>query len=116
MILDSPRLTGNPVEAATAKGSVSGSTTIDLATGSYFTATITATTVITLQSTGTNTGLRGAILKLTNPGVGTLTFSPAVKWAGGTAPTFTASGVDFVNIFSDDGVTFYGSMAMKDAK
>ena len=56
------------------------------------------------------------MIKLVNPGVGTLTFSPAVKWAGGTAPTFTASGVDFLNIFSDDGVNFYGSLALKDAK
>lgn len=116
MILDSPKLTGNPVEAAVAKGNVSGSTSIDLALGSYFTATVTGTTTITLSSTGANGGIRGAMIKLVNPGVGTLTFSPAVKWAGGTAPTFTASGVDFLNIFSDDGINFYGSLALKDAK
>lgn len=116
MILDSPKLTGNPVETAVAKGNVSGSTSIDLALGSYFTATITATTVINLSSTGANGGIRGAVLKLTNPGVGTLTFSPALKWAGGTVPTFTASGVDFINILSDDGITFYGSIGLKDAK
>lgn len=116
MILDSPKLTGNPVEIAVTKGNVTGSTSIDLAQGSYFTATITGTTVVSLSSSGTNTGLRGALVKLINPGVGNLTFSPTVKWPGGVAPTFTVSGVDFLNIFSDDGVTFYGSLVMKDVK
>ncbi|MNC26312.1 hypothetical protein D3C75_744390 [compost metagenome] len=116
MILDSPKLTGNPVEGAVAKGNISGTASIDLALGSYFTATVTAATVITLSSTGANGGIRGALIKLTNPGVGALTFSPALKWAGGTAPTFTAAGVDFINILSDDGITFYGSIALKDAK
>ena len=116
MIIDSPKLTGNPVEGAVAKGNITGTASIDLATGSYFTATVTGTTVITLSSTGANGGIRGALIKLTNPGVGTLSFSPAVKWAGGTAPAFTAAGVDFLNIFSDDGIVFYGSVGLKDAK
>lgn len=116
MIIDSPKLTGNPVEGAVAKGNLTGAQTIDLATGSYFTGTVTGVTTITLSSTGSNGGIRGALIKLTNPGAFAITFSPTVKWAGGTAPTFTAAGVDFLNILSDDGITFYGSIALKDAK
>lgn len=116
MIIDSPKLTGNPVESAVAMGNISGAKTLDLASGSYFTATVTGATTITLSSTGANGGIRGAFIKLTNPGAGAITFVPALKWAGGTAPTFTTAGVDFLNILSDDGITFYGSVALKDAK
>lgn len=116
MILDSPTLSGNPVETAVALGNITGTAAIDLATGTYFTGTVTGTVVISLSSTSPTGGLRGAIVKLVNPGVGTLSFSPALKWAGGTTPTYTASGVDFINILSDDGVTFYASIALKDAK
>lgn len=116
MIIDSPKLTGNPVEGVTAKGNLTGAQTIDLATGSYFTGTVTGATTITLTSSGSNGGIRGALIKLVNPGAFVITFSPTVKWAGGTAPTFTTAGTDFLNILSDDGITFYGSIALKDAK
>lgn len=116
MIIDSPKLTGNPVEGAVALGNLTGAKAIDLAAGSYFTGTVTGVTTITLTSTGSNGGIRGALIKLVNPGAFAITFSPTLKWAGGTAPTFTASGTDFVNILSDDGITFYGSLALKDAK
>lgn len=116
MIIDSPKLTGNPVEGAVALGNISGAKTIDLASGSYFTGTVTGITTITLSSTGSNGGIRGALIKLVNPGAFAITFSPAVKWPGGTVPTFTAAGTDFVNILSDDGITFYGAVALKDVK
>lgn len=116
MIIDSPKLLGNPVEAAIVKGNMSGAQSIDLATGSYVTGTVTGNTTITLSSSATTAGIRGVLLKLTNPGAFTITFSPVVKWAAGVFPTFTASGVDFVNILTDDGITFYGSLAIKDAK
>lgn len=116
MIIDSPKLTGNPVEGAVALGNLTGAKAIDLALGSYFTGTVTGVTTITLSSTGANGGIRGAMVKILNPGAFAITFSPTVKWAGGTAPTFTAAGTDFLNILSDDGITFYGSVALKDAK
>ena len=116
MIIDSPKLTGNPVEGAVTLGNLTGAKAIDLATGSYFTGTVTGVTTITLTSTGSTGGIRGGLIKLVNPGAFAITFSPTMKWAGGTAPTFTVSGTDFLNILSDDGITFYGSLALKDAK
>lgn len=115
MIIDSPKLTGNPVEGTVAKGNLTGAQTIDLATGSYFTGTVTGATTITLSSTGSN-GIRGALIKLVNPGAFVITFSPTVKWPGGAPPSFTVAGTDFLSIMSDDGITFYGSISMKDAK
>lgn len=116
MIIDSPKLAGNPVEAAVALGNLTGAKTLDLSLGSYFTATVTGATTLTLSSTGANGGIRGALVKILNPGAFAITFSPTLKWAGGTAPTFTTAGTDFLNILSDDGITFYASIALKDAK
>lgn len=113
MILDSPTLAGNPVEAPVAKGNIAGTAAFDLSTGSYFTATVTGATTVTLTSSAG--GIRGALIKLTNAGT-FLTFSPALKWTGGTAGAFTAAGVDFLSIMSDDGVNFYASLVMRDVK
>lgn len=113
MQLDSPIILGNPSEAPVALGNISGSVSVDVTSASYFTATVTGAVTWSFSS---DAALRGSLIQVINGGAGAHTFPAAVKFPGGTAPTFTTSGVDFLSIFSADGVTFYASLAIKDAK
>lgn len=90
---------------------------VDLSAGNYFTKTITTTTTLTVSnvpSTGTAVSF---ILDLTNGGAGTITWWSGMKWAGGTAPTLTASGRDVLGFFTHDGgTTWSGFVLGKDVK
>jgi len=47
----------------------------------------------------------------------TVTWWAGVKWAGGTAPTLTAAGVDILGFYTrDGGATWRGTMMSKDSK
>lgn len=113
MQFDAPVILGNPTQSVTALGNITGAVTLPLS-ASLVTATVTG--AVTWTFTSATDGVHGCLIKLTNGGAGAHTFPAAVKWPGGTAPTFTASGVDFVSVFSHDGVTFYASLVMKDVK
>jgi hypothetical protein len=90
---------------------------IDLATGNFFTKTITAATTFTLSNIPASGQAASFILDLTNAGAYTITWFSGVKWAGGTAPTLTASGVDIVGFYSHDGgTTWRGLVLAKDSK
>ena len=81
--------------------------------GNYFTKTITGATTFTFSSFPAS-GFVMLTLKLTNGGVGAITWPASVKWPGGTMPTLTTAGVDIINLFTDDGgVTVYGILAGK---
>jgi hypothetical protein len=57
------------------------------------------------------------ILDLTNGGSATVNFFANVKWAGGTAPTLTASGRDALGFYTYDGGTIWtGFVLGKDIK
>ena len=57
------------------------------------------------------------ILDLTNGGSSAITWWSGVKWAGGTAPTLTASGRDVLGFFTHDGgTTWTGLVLGKDVK
>ena len=57
------------------------------------------------------------ILELTNGGTGTQTWFANTRWAGGTAPTLTASGVDVLAFITDDaGANWRGVALMTDSK
>ena len=90
---------------------------VDLSLGDYFTKTISADTTFTVSnvaSTGTATSF---VLDLTNGGAGVITWWSGVKWAGGTAPTLTASGRDVLSFFTHDGgTTWSGFILGKDVK
>lgn len=90
---------------------------VDLSLGDYFTKTIstdTAFTVSNVSSTGTATSF---VLDLTNGGAGVITWWSGVKWAGGTAPSLTASGRDVLSFFTHDGgTTWSGFVLGKDVK
>ena len=105
-------------EITSALGSAGGSRTIDLNDGNSFTATITTGTVTWTFSnpTGSDEGC-GFTLVQTNGGSQTVNWPGSVDWAGGTAPTLTASGVDILTFWTVDGGTiWHGFAASLDSK
>ena len=100
-----------------ALGSGSGSRTIDLALGNYVSATVAGTTTWTFSNPLSSPAAMGFVLELTNGGSAALTWPAAVKWPGGTAPSFTVSGVDVLTFITDDGgTTWRGVLSMTDSK
>ena len=106
-------------ETVQANGTKTAAFDIDLSQGNIHTATIGSGTFnvgITNFNSSSNSS-NSFTLVLTDGGAGTLSFvagahaggGNAVQWAGGTAPTLTASGVDILVFFTpDSGTTFYG--------
>ena len=107
--ITTPTLTGY-TETVVAIGTVGASHTFTITTGTVQTATLTASTPCTFTMPTATAG-KSFILKLTQAATGmtTATFT-SVKFAGGTAPTITAtaSAVDIIS-FIADGTNWYGS-------
>ncbi len=82
-----------------------GTYTLNLSSGDWFTATISAASTFALSNVAGSGLTSSFILDLTNGGAYTVTWFSGVKWAGGTAPTLTASGRDVLGFFTDDGGT-----------
>ena len=80
-------------------------TAVNLEDGNVFSKTISGTTTLTFTNPS-SVGTSSFSLILTNGGSATLNF-PTTKWAAGTAPTLTASGIDIL-IFVYHGSTWYG--------
>ena len=90
---------------------------IDLATGNLFTKTISAATTFTVSNVAPTGQTNSFILELTNAGSQVITWWAGMKWAGGTAPVLTASGVDILGFYSHDGgTTWRGVLMSKDSK
>ena len=90
---------------------------INLATGNLFTKTITVNTTLTISNVLPSGNANSFILELTNGGSKVITWWSGMKWAGGTIPTLTASGVDILGFYSHDGGTTWRGMVMaKDSK
>lgn len=90
---------------------------IDLATGNLFTKTISGATTFTVSNVPATGTAASFILELTNAGSAAITWFSGVKWAGGTAPTLTASGVDVLGFYTHNGgSTWRGMLLAKDSK
>jgi hypothetical protein len=89
---------------------------IALATGNYFTKTISGAATLTVSGTPSAGTTASFILDLTNGGSATITWW-TVKWVGGTAPTLTTAGRDTLGFFTHDGgTTWTGLVLGKDIK
>ena len=95
-----------------------GTDDIDLTAGNVVTATVSTSTETFTFSNPPASGTAGSFtLILTNGGSQTVNWPASVDWAGGTAPSLTASGVDVVTFTTVDGGTiWYGFAAGLDMK
>ena len=94
-----------------------GANAIDLATGNFFSKTISGATTFTVSNVPSAGTAATFILDLTNGGSAAITWFAGVKWAGGTAPTLTAAGRDVLGFFTHDGGTTWTGLVMgKDVK
>lgn len=101
-------------ETVNAIGSIGGGTQdIDLTAGNVVTGTVDTSTTTFTFSNPPVTGKGGSFtLILTNGGSQTVNWPSSVDWAGGTAPTLTASGVDVLTFMTvDAGTIWYGFAA-----
>ena len=100
-------------EKAQALGNTKGNKAIAVSNGAYITCTITGNT--TFSFTGVpQTGATVVVMQLTNGGAYTITWPSSIKWSGGKAPKFTASGIDIVVLTTNDaGATWYGIVNLK---
>ena len=90
---------------------------IDLATGNLFTKTVTTATTLTISNALAAGNVNSFVLELTNGGSAVITWFSGVKWAGGIAPTLTASGKDILGFYSHDGGTTWNILGVnKDVK
>lgn len=96
-----------------ALGNVSGTKAVNLTEGLAISATITGATTFSFTNVA-QTGATVVVMKLTNGGKYTITWPSSIKWAGGTAPKFTATGVDIVVLTTHDaGSAWYGIVNLK---
>ena len=107
-------------ETTNAIGATGGATQdIDLALGNSVTATIDAATTFTFSNPTAGDEGCGFSLVLTNGAAYTVTWPAGsiLHWAGGTAPTLTASGVDILTFWTVNGGTrWHGFAASIDSK
>ena len=90
-----------------ALGSISGTNTLDLAAATEFTATLTGATTFAFSNAPGAGNAQVVYLRLTNAGSTTITWPANTKFAGGTAPTLTSSGVDLLAVKYDLTTTTY---------
>jgi hypothetical protein len=113
---DAQTLSAKTITALKETKTTSSSYNFDLAAGNYFTHTASANnlTVSNVPASGT---VASFIIELTNGGAYTFSFWSGVKWAGGTVPTLTASGVDILGFYTHDGgTTWRGLLLARDSK
>lgn len=85
---------------------------IDLATGNFFSKTISGATTFTVSNVPASGTAAALILDLTNGGSAAITWWSGVKWAAGTAPTLTAAGRDVLGFFTYDGGTTWSGLVL----
>ena len=90
---------------------------VDLSLGNVQTYTLSGNQTLTFTNPPASGTSGSFTLILTNGGSATLTWPTSVDWAGGTAPTLTAAGIDILTFTTIDGGTvWYGFLAGADMK
>ena len=79
--------------------------------------TLTGSPTFTIAFSGMVTGkVCTIILQCVNFGGKSVVWPTPIKWAGGTAPAFSATGTDIIMILKDATETYYGFLSGKDFK
>ncbi|MFQ8738060.1 MAG: hypothetical protein ACLSAH_20395 [Bilophila wadsworthia] len=108
------RFSGLLTEKVQNFGVISGAVTINLASGHYVVATVGGT--VTINVSGAEPGVCTAVMReLDNAGSAAVTWGMTPTWAGGVAPSLTASGKDYVGLCSR-GEGWAGVLVSSDAK
>jgi len=109
--------TKKQTEIVNAVGTVSSSTAINFALGNVVTAILASGGAFTISNPPTS-GIYGKFkLILTNGGTVSDPWHASVKFAGGTTPTLTTSGVDILSFETiDNGATWYAVVDGLDMK
>jgi hypothetical protein len=95
------------IRPSPALGSVSGTQTLNLATATEYSMTITGATTLQFTNTlGANTA-EVVYIRFTNAGSASITWPASTKFANKVAPTFTASGIDLVGVIYDTVTSTY---------
>ena len=89
---------------------VAGSTTINCASGNYFTYTASTNTTFAFSNPPTSGKAYAFTLELTHT-AGTITWPATVQWSGGTAPTLTTGKTHLFVFVTDDGGTRWRGVA-----
>lgn len=97
-------------------GNMTGTVTLDLAQANAFRGTVTAPITVQFANVPSGTFLLGVFFRITNGGQFTVTWPATLKWAGGTPPTLTNTGVDLVAMVSLDGGTTWNAAVQLDSK
>ena len=106
-------LTTTPVLIGTREKSVAiAASDINLSLGNYFTRTISGATTLTVSNVASSGDVAAFVLVLTDGGAYTVTYFSGVTFAGGTAPTLTASGVDILAFFTINGGTTWRGLVL----
>ena len=99
------------MEFVTDQGSV-GTGTVTISYGASAVHTLTVTGAITIDFSGMTTGYNNNILLVLTNGGTNITWSSAIKWAGGNEPVLSTTGRDRLIFSSEDGgVTIDGALA-----
>lgn len=110
-------------EKITSISATTATTNIDFSNGSLFNLTLGADTTISftgISQLTNNSSFTTTIFVKNDATAGrTITWPIGIKWTGGIIPpkTTTANAIDIWTFFTiDAGITWYGNLAMKDAK
>lgn len=109
-------LQDKPQQLFQSLGTVSGSVTINSASGIHVLATLNGNTTWTFPTPSNSSQALALTLELTNGGAFTMTWPAGTRWAGGVAPALTTSGTDIL-VFTKAGTNNWrGYLSSKDNK
>jgi hypothetical protein len=91
--------------ASTALGSVSGTVNIDCSAAQAYSFTPTAAVTLSFTNPPAANTSQVILLKVTNGGAFTLSFPAGTKYPGGSLGTLTSSGVDWLGVAYDAGLS-----------
>lgn len=95
------------VNAIGTQSTAGATVTINLATHTIHTITLAATTTFAFSNAPSSGESQVVYLRITNGGSTTVTWPASTKYAGGTPPTLTLSGVDLLGVVYDLTTTTY---------
>ena len=86
--------------------------TIDVSTSNFWICNCVSDLTFSFSNVPSDADVVSVILQLHNAGNYVMTFPTSVKWGGGSAPSFTASGSDLLGFISNDSGTSWRGIVL----